>query len=714
MSFVLLSNNIAQTMDIKELSKLSLEELMDVKVITASKSEQMLKETSAMTFLITDIMIKEKGFFDLMDVLNSLPYFQIQSEHGHWTKGGIVNLRGNRSGDSGNNKVLLLVDGIKLSDDAGEGLYMGLNSIPLNSIKQIEVVYGPNSTLYGRDAYAGMINLITKKSDSKYAGYSYGSFNSERIYAGITHNFNENIKANIHIYSYSSDEQDPTNISKTYREREYYPTKPYTENFYRASKNTMIDLGFSFYGLSVKYLLFDNLGSETYGTNPNLYVTEYSTLLGIKNKIFSVKYNLNFLNNFAISFDYCYKLNEFNPMTANLYIDDLNRTDNLDSSLQVDPFYAYGGRKYYYFRTKSHKGEIKSEYRISENVKNVSGVGFDFVYGIPVISEGKGGNEFTTNIQKEKHEHYFSTYGIFTEFSYRTPWQILFTFGGRLDINSLYGSTFMPRFATIYEYHSNIFKLIYSRGFLAPSTTQVYFESQTTFSWIQKNENLEPETISSIEFIWDYIDNNFRIGTNVFYNQLSNIISESIETGDSAKIQVSNDSYFVPILQSQNISNGERYGFNLFVTKKIGSYFETSLNYSLILGNDLYCDDKINVNDNLVSNHKINLGVSFSHSYFSFYSEAIWLSSKSIKSNHDLSEYSQFLDENGYLNFDSYLLINLNLRLNNIYNSLSLYCRIKNILNTEYYGQTINAHWGSPMILQDLRRIDFGVEFNFN
>lgn len=166
--------NAQDTTNTSQLFDLSIEELLNLKVVTSAKTEQKAKEASAMVIVITKQMIKERGYSDLFDALNSLPYFQIQSEHGHWTKGGIVNLRGLRSGDSGNNKVLLLVDGIKISDDAEEGLYMGLNSIPLSGIKQIEVVYGPNSTLYGRDAYAGMINLITIDENESYAGYSYG------------------------------------------------------------------------------------------------------------------------------------------------------------------------------------------------------------------------------------------------------------------------------------------------------------------------------------------------------------------------------------------------------------------------------------------------------------------------------------------------------------------------------------------------------------
>lgn len=707
--------NVKGQSKMRELSELSIEDLMSLNVITVSKSEQKLKETPAMVVVITSKMIKEKGYYDLFDVLNSIPYFQIQSEHGHWTKGGIINLRGNRSGDSGNNKVLLLVDGIKISDSGGEGLFMGLNSIPLYSIKQIEIVFGPNSTLYGRDAYAGMINLITNNYD-KYAGYSYGSFNTQKLFAGGFHRFTDDLSMNVNFYSYDSDEQDPTSISTVYKNRTVFSKDPYTNVFYRASKNKMIGLDFNIYDFTLKYILYDILGSETYGSNPNLYATEYSTQLGIRNQICNLGYSKNITDNLNLSLDYSFKLNEFNPMTANLYLGDLDRsiiTNKNDSSSLVDPLYAYGGRKYYYFRTLSHNFDSKAIYNFSPNLKNVSGFSYDYINGIPVISEGKGGKPITTDTQRKRYEHNFYTYGIFSEFSYRTNYDLNFSIGGRFDYSSNYGTTFMPRISSIYNFGSNVIKLIYSTGYLAPSITQVYFESLTTFSWIKKNENLKPEKTSNYEFNYDFIKENFRISTNVFYSKFSNIITESVENGDSIDVKIGDESYFVPILQSENIGNGEHYGLNIFVSNKIDKNFETEFNYSLILGYDNVNNISINLNDNLIANHKINLGLKYKYKLLSVYGEAIWISDKRIKSNHSLTDYAILLDENGYLNFNSVFLFNVNIRLNELFEAFSTYLRVKNIFNTEYYGQTINAQWGSPMILQDMRRFDLGLELNF-
>jgi outer membrane receptor protein involved in Fe transport len=236
-----------------------------------------------------------------------------------------------------------------------------------------------------------------------------------------------------------------------------------------------------------------------------------------------------------------YKKYEFQPQTANLYTADLSR-GVIDSAGTIDPFYAYGGRKYYYFRTNVYKLEIKSICQITPTLKNIFGLNSQYVKGIPAISNGKGEKPIVTEKQCEPLKHSFTTNGIFPEFIYQAGKSLLFSAGGRFDINSNYTNMFTSRLAAIAHFNHDIFKFIVSGGYLAPSITQTYFESLTSFSWIKTNPNL---------------------------------------------------------------------------------------------------------------------------------------------------------------------------RANHLINGINAYLTVKNLLNREYYGQTLNAEWGSPKILQDLRRVTFGIEYEF-
>jgi len=65
-----------------------------------------------------------------------------------------------RGAPSQNNLILVLIDGIQINELNSGGFYGGYQ-YSLQNVKQIEVVYGPSSALYGTNAISGIINIIT-------------------------------------------------------------------------------------------------------------------------------------------------------------------------------------------------------------------------------------------------------------------------------------------------------------------------------------------------------------------------------------------------------------------------------------------------------------------------------------------------------------------------------------------------------------------------
>jgi outer membrane receptor for ferrienterochelin and colicin len=704
------------TIRLEDLLVMPIENLIEIPVTTSALYEQKLWESSAKVFVITRSDIENRGYFDLTDALKDVPYFQLQSEYGHWMKGAIVNLRGHRSGDSGNNKFLILIDGVKLSDEAEEGLFMGLNSIPLYNVKQIEVVYGPNSTLYGRDAYAGMINIITETSDNTFGFYTYGSFNTQRIGAGLTRNTGDGKWVSLSYSSYTSDEQDPTSKSVTYKNRHVFPKHPYTEQFYRGTGNSMYDIGMGWGGFKFRFLQTNIEASETYGCNPDFYVSEYSTVTAITNQILHLDYSKNINPKGTLSLSAYYKKHELDPRTANLYTADLGRSGTInfaDSTVLVDSLYAYGGRKYYYFRTLTSGFKVRYFYQPSKKLNVTSGIDFDNIYGIPIISEGKGGKPITTEAQRNRWEHNFNTVGTYSELNFKLGSRLFVTTGGRLDYSSDYGLCFTPRMALVSRKNRFVYKLTFAQGYLAPSVTQRYFESITTFSWIKPNPKLKPEWNYSVDIDATYIADNIQFTANVFGNHIRDGIMESYQTGDSVYVQIGNEQYYVPLIQSLNLFKGFRFGCNIDATLMLNPNFDFYTGYSFLFGHDGINGTRVLLSNNLISTHTITSNITYRYHKILLNAGIQWHSSLKILSPHVNTLYSSFVDSNGYINFDPVLLVNLNVRMNNIFKGLSGFLHIENLFNTEYYGQTINANWGSPKILQDLRRIDFGIEIRF-
>ena len=133
-------------------------------VVTASATEQNVKDAPASISVITQQDLQRKPVQNLKDVLRDVPGVQLTNE-GDNRKG--VSIRGLSS-----SYTLILVDGKRVNSRNAVFRHndFDLNWIPVDAIERIEVVRGPMSSLYGSDALGGVVNIITKKIGQKWTG----------------------------------------------------------------------------------------------------------------------------------------------------------------------------------------------------------------------------------------------------------------------------------------------------------------------------------------------------------------------------------------------------------------------------------------------------------------------------------------------------------------------------------------------------------------
>ncbi|MDD3559105.1 MAG: TonB-dependent receptor plug domain-containing protein, partial [Melioribacteraceae bacterium] len=167
----------AQVSEIEKLLELDLESLTNISIISATKTVSTINEVPSTVRVITEKTIKENGYLTLEDALSCLPGFQFRNILGfnsYIFQRGIPNQ---------NNLILLLIDGIQVNELNSGGFYAG-GQFNLDNVKQIEVIYGPSSSLYGTNAISGIINIITK-STKESKGFSisglYGSFKTYNV-----------------------------------------------------------------------------------------------------------------------------------------------------------------------------------------------------------------------------------------------------------------------------------------------------------------------------------------------------------------------------------------------------------------------------------------------------------------------------------------------------------------------------------------------------
>lgn len=158
-----------------------LEDLLNIQVSTASKQAETIDKSPAVLSIVSEREIEAYGAITLAEVLDRvtssfmagtlpLPY-------------GMLSIRGDVTAEQ-NNHVLILLNGRPLRDSIFSGLNQDIyTAFPVASIKQIEVIRGPGSVLYGTNAFVGVVNIITK--DASRPGVTptlrYGSFNSKQV-----------------------------------------------------------------------------------------------------------------------------------------------------------------------------------------------------------------------------------------------------------------------------------------------------------------------------------------------------------------------------------------------------------------------------------------------------------------------------------------------------------------------------------------------------
>ncbi len=148
-----------------DLFNMPLEDLLKVKVVTSAKLPRSIKNSPGTITVFTAKEITLFGARDLMDVLTKIP--GVLPFNDAFTGKYRFSIRGDQTALN-NNHVLILLNGIPFNREGYiGGIWTGPDvvSVPISAVKQIEVVRGPGSVLYGTNAFSGVVNIITKDAE---------------------------------------------------------------------------------------------------------------------------------------------------------------------------------------------------------------------------------------------------------------------------------------------------------------------------------------------------------------------------------------------------------------------------------------------------------------------------------------------------------------------------------------------------------------------
>jgi len=516
----------AQIDSVSILSDLSLEELMNVKVITASGYLQKTSEAPSTIQVVTAKQISERGYEELSDALRDIPGIDMIHLNGYAPT--LIYFRGMYGAE--NLRALLMIDGIVENNIIGSNDMAG-PAYNLHNVERIEIVWGPASVLYGANAFGGVINIITKKGgniNGILAEKGFGTFNTsvEKVSMGIrTSKFEVSLSGSL----YSTDGPNFSNRDPSYTAS--YVDKAYSINgsIGYIGRQSSTTLGFRAYRTPMGWGTFFNSPTQFLGLPSQGYGNK--GVLGLLSR--DVRNERSGLES---------------PYARTIFLqNDLKPSDNLSFLTRVvyretgigDNSYAYitiDGKKLIRVITASHStrlfGEFLSNYSPSENHKFSAGIQF-FQDNVE-----KGGRKATLDTNtiflidgKQVVTNLYSTFlprvydlrnnfGSYLQYVHSTDFlrKTTLTLGGRYDYNSYYGSNVSPRIALVNQPTNEVtIKLQYGTAYRAPTNTEIY---QTPL-----NVKLKEEKIRTYELNIAYeLSKRAMFQLNGFRNKLDDVI----------------------------------------------------------------------------------------------------------------------------------------------------------------------------------------------
>src|SRR5438270_2720553 len=136
-------------------------EELTTQVASGSKTSESPRDAPATVMIVTADEIQRRGYRDLEELFHDLPGFDVT--RGNGSTDSWVDQRGYVS--INNDRLIFLVDGVEQGDLSDNTVYIS-RQYPLSNIERVEIIYGPASTMYGANAYTGVISIITKQAEA--------------------------------------------------------------------------------------------------------------------------------------------------------------------------------------------------------------------------------------------------------------------------------------------------------------------------------------------------------------------------------------------------------------------------------------------------------------------------------------------------------------------------------------------------------------------
>ncbi|MFT6029330.1 MAG: outer membrane receptor for ferrienterochelin and colicin [Oleiphilaceae bacterium] len=638
---------------------MSLEELGQIRVTTlASGTATPLDKAAAVATVITEEDIIAMGATDLDQVLETVPGVHIGKSPVAFTPK--YNIRGITSQYTA--QTLVLINGTPITD-----LVFGNRSnvwagMPVKSISRIEIIRGPGSAMYGADAFAGVINIITKGRkdiNGTLGGVRKGSFDTKASWiehGGSYEGFN--IGFTLEYETTDGWKEIVTRDAQSGYDDDFMTNAslaPGSVNTMKEMLDARIDIEYENSRLRIGYQ-----GRSNIGTGPGL-----AQALDPNGRFGSDRINA----------DYTYTLQDLGPdWGMEGRISYFHNTQEAEENAWIFPPGAFGGAYQEGFignpgyKVDSARVNINSVFRgLDKHLIRFGTGGFwGDVYQTtetknfnPDFSPRAGIEDVSDTAEVYLPEEDRTTYHAFIqdEWQFSDNWQL--TSGVRYDHYSDFGSTTNPRLALVWATTDSITtKLLYGKAFRAPSISELHVTSNPV---ALGDINLKPEKIDTYELaLSQQVSSSFRYTSNIYYYEIKDFISfETFDTNTPGNKRAEN--------------SGERtgYGFEVEANYKTSNSLRIVTNYAYQKSED----DKTNTDVGEAPNHQLYLRTEWKPKDNWLISPQINWVGKQKRSNSDARTKA----------LASYTTVDLTIRQKNIVDNLDISLSVHNFFDRSVF-----------------------------
>ena len=460
---------------------------LDEVIVTANKFPNKVSLTGKVVTVISKEQIEKSGSKDLAQLLNEQGGLFINGANSNAGKEKNVYIRGAKS-----ENTLIMIDGVPVYDPAGIGGNFDFRLLTIDNIERIEILKGSQSTLYGSDALAGVINIITKKASNKKISVSGTTF---------TGSFNT-LHGNLNLSG--SNKKTDYNISASYFETEGINeiedtlTTPHkTDNDGYVQQNISASIGFK-PTKNIRIQPYVRYSSFEQQFDQGAFLEELDATSTNKNLQAGIKSEFKFKK---AAFNLLYNFNK----NDRSYIDDSTLSQNGYSKYYQDNYNGY-----------EHFAEGSLTYSINNYLKLTGG--FDFRNSRSKYAYHEVPSYYDYELSADSIKQ--SQIGAYASLFVNNNKGLSMEVGSRFNKHSIYGNSVVfninPSFLIQNQY--KLFANI-SSGYKTPTLFQLYSN--------YGNKSLKPQNAINIEGGLQYfsVDNRI-IGTVTLYKRkTTNVIT---------------------------------------------------------------------------------------------------------------------------------------------------------------------------------------------